>query len=175
MLQQVRTDKPLFIQAHSMGCKNMQTFLIRNPNLNVAGLIYSAPFFEFSTLTPVDAKKMLLSRAIANVGEELVLNTLMQAQWISHDKHYWRKLNYFDGTQIPLVSGGIALSMMEAIADVHDFQHTHTYPTLLLTGGKDKIVDNKGARDFHSKIKTPADLKQIKLFYNAYHNIHKEP
>lgn len=175
MLQRVRTDKPLFIQAHSMGCQNMQTFLIRNPQINVAGLIYSAPFFEFSSLNPVDTKKMILSRAIANVGEELVLNTLMQAQWISHDKHYWKKLNYFDGTSIPLISGGIALSFMEAITDVHDNQHKHTTPTLLLTGGKDKIVDNKGAREFHKNISTPADLKQIKLFYNSYHNIHKEP
>jgi alpha-beta hydrolase superfamily lysophospholipase len=38
-----------------------------------------------------------------------------------------------------------------------------------MTGGKDKIVDNKGAREFHKNIKTPTNLKQIKLFYNAYH------
>lgn len=44
-----------------------------------------------------------------------------------------------------------------------------------MTAGKDKLVDNAGARTFHSQIKTPPALKQIKLFYNAYHQIHKEP
>lgn len=48
-------------------------------------------------------------------------------------------------------------------------------PTLLLTAGKDKYVDNKGAREFFTNIKTPKEMKTIKLFYDCYHQIHKEP
>lgn len=53
--------------------------------------------------------------------------------------------------------------------DIHDHSHKHTLPTLLIIGGKDKIVDNAGAREFYKNIKTPSDMKQIKQFYNSYH------
>lgn len=99
----------------------------------------------------------------------------MQAQWVCHDKNYWRKLNFIDGTALPIVSGGICDGMADAVGDTVAFAHKHTLPTLVLTAGKDKIVDNVGAREFYKNIKTPTDQKQIKLFYNAYHQIHKEP
>jgi len=38
-----------------------------------------------------------------------------------------------------------------------------------MMAGKDIIVDNAGAREFHKKIKTPDNMKDIKLFYNSYH------
>lgn len=40
MLKRVREDKPLFMLGHSMGAMAMQSFLIRNPGLNIAGVIY---------------------------------------------------------------------------------------------------------------------------------------
>ena len=44
---QARTDKPLFILGHSMGGLVTTTFLLKNPNLKIAGVILSAPFFGF--------------------------------------------------------------------------------------------------------------------------------
>ena len=48
MINKFRDDKPAFIIGHSMGCKITQTFLIRNPDVNLAGVIYAAPFFRFA-------------------------------------------------------------------------------------------------------------------------------
>jgi|DEB0MinimDraft_12_1074336.scaffolds.fasta_scaffold117220_1 alpha-beta hydrolase superfamily lysophospholipase len=83
----------------------------------------------------------------------------MQAQWVCHDKAYWRKLCNLDGTALPIVTAGISDTMMDAVKDCVDFAHKHTLPTLLITAGKDKIVDNVGAREFHKRSKTPADKK----------------
>ena len=44
----------------------------------------------------------------------------------------------------------------------------------MILAGKDKLVDNASAREFYSKTATPSDRKQIKLFPNSYHEIHKE-
>ena len=93
----------------------------------------------------------------------------MNVQWVCHEKAYFRKLLDLNGTQCPFVSGGISCSMMDCLKDIDDFSHRHTLPTLLITAGKDKVVDNSGARDFHKNAKTPPDLKIIKQFYNAYH------
>ena len=45
---QARTDKPLFLLGHSMGALVTTSFLLKNPNLKIAGVILSAPFFAFA-------------------------------------------------------------------------------------------------------------------------------
>lgn len=174
-LQQARTDRPLFVQAHSLGCATTQGLVYKNPEANFAGLIYGAPFFDFAEHQKLTPKRLLECNFIKSVGDEIPLNPLMQAHWVCHDPMYWRKLQYVDGTALAVVSGGLGWSMMYAVSDCVNFAHRHTLPTLVVTAGKDKVVDNKGARDFIAKIKTPADKKQLKLFYNGYHQIHKEP
>ncbi len=74
----------------------------------------------------------------------------MQAQWLSHDKNYWRKVNYFDGTAIPLVSSDIIQGFDDSIKDIAENRHKHTLPVLVMMGGKDKIIDNAGGLEFHS-------------------------
>ena len=50
------------------------------------------------------------------------------------------------------MSGGICVSMLDKIKDIKDNWQKHTLPTLVLTAGKDKIIDNAGARDFFKNI-----------------------
>ena len=104
-----------------------------------------------------------------------MINSALPIHWISHDKSYYRKLMVLTGTAMPMMSAGLASSMDTCIQDLKANRKKHTLPTLVLTGGKDKVVDNVGAREFYKHINTPADKKQLKLFYNAYHQIHKEP
>jgi len=47
ILSKARTDKPLFLYGHSMGALVTTTFLLKNPTLKIAGVILSAPFFNF--------------------------------------------------------------------------------------------------------------------------------
>mgnify|MGYP001022778545 CR=1 FL=1 len=49
MLKEVRSDLPLFIQAHSMGCLVTVTFLINNPNIKIEGVIAGSPFWAFGS------------------------------------------------------------------------------------------------------------------------------
>lgn len=41
-----------------------------------------------------------------------------------------------------------------------------------MTGEKEKIIDNSGAKVFYSK--TPSKIKEIILMKDAYHELHKE-
>ena len=65
-----------------------------------------------------------------------------------------------DGTNVTYVAPKTCESMASSISDIHAYSSRHTLSTLLLVAGKDKIVDNKGARDFYSNIKSVK--KQIK-------------
>lgn len=57
----------------------MQTFLLRNPDVKVAGLIYGAPFFEFAEHNNINIFRRILAMTISAIGEEIILNPIMQA------------------------------------------------------------------------------------------------
>jgi alpha-beta hydrolase superfamily lysophospholipase len=69
MLKKCRTDRPLFIQAHSMGCTNTQGFITKNPGLNISGLIYGAPFFEFYQPQRPNIFRRFLVLVLKAIGE----------------------------------------------------------------------------------------------------------
>ena len=65
MLQNIKSEKPLFLVGHSMGCLNLQTFLINNPNLPLAGVLFTAPFFAFPKHAGMNKLKRFLMRTVS--------------------------------------------------------------------------------------------------------------
>ena len=179
LLQKCPTDKPLFIQAHSMGCMVVQNFLAKNKAnsqiKNIQGVIYGAPFFEFAEDSGMNSAKMVAVKILSYLSNDLLLNPELKVQWICHDRNYWRKLMRVDATCAPFITAGCGASMVEGILDVHSSYKAHTLPLLVMTAQKEKIVSNTGANRFYTKCATPKDRKQIKQFFGAYHELHKEP
>ena len=55
MLKQFEEHLPSFLYGNSMGCLIINTYLLRNPGLGLAGVIFSSPFFQIAEdlgLTP---------------------------------------------------------------------------------------------------------------------------
>jgi hypothetical protein len=75
---------------------------------------------------------------------------------------------------VPIASAKVFKSMNDAILDIRSNYKTTSHSFLMILGGKDRIVDNQASREFYNKTGTPADRKQIKLFSNSYHQVHKE-
>ena len=149
MLQKMRKDKPAFIIGHSMGCMNTQNFLINNPSINVAGTIYTAPFFEFAKEQKVSFDRKILGRILKLLGEEVIILSTLETTFLAKCKLFWRNsMSVVNGTTHPLLSGQSFCSMVDGIHDVQDNQHKTTIPYLLLIAGRDKIVDNAGANRF---------------------------
>lgn len=172
MLQMMRKDRPLFVICHSMGCLNMENFLINNPQIKVAGVIYTCPFFEFPIHNNVGMYKKFLALGIKTIGEFIPINTILAISWLSHCKYNWRACLSLDHNQHPMVSGGSSMSMMHLVKDVHDNSKAHTVPFCLLLAERDKIVNNAGAIKFYSDTKmVPAKHKVIKRYLNGYHNL----
>lgn len=68
LLSQANPNLPLFIYGHSMGGLTVLSYLINNPNLNISGVILSAPFLGFHPSQGIDSTKAALVRI---VGHEL--------------------------------------------------------------------------------------------------------
>ena len=71
MLTTVRTDKPFFLVGHSLGSLLIQTFLINNPTVPIAGIIHSAPMFGFSKNKGVGMYKRFISYILGWVADEV--------------------------------------------------------------------------------------------------------
>jgi alpha-beta hydrolase superfamily lysophospholipase len=88
MMNRFRNDRPAFVIGHSMGCLINQTFIIQNPNINVAGVIHSAPFFRM----PKHLGWGIFWQTKAKIGgmltEMICVNPKNEQQWMSHDKFY---------------------------------------------------------------------------------------
>lgn len=103
-----------------------------------------------------------------------MMNTCLPIAWVCSDKNYFKKLMTVDGTSVPFASAAVVKGMADAINDIKSNHKATSHSFLMILAGKDKLVDNTQAREFYSKTATPADKKQIKLFSNSYHEIHKE-
>lgn len=65
LLKQLNPNLPLFMYSHSMGGLVLSTFLTNNPNLNVSGVIFSAPLVEFAPNQGIDNSKRVLIKVLA--------------------------------------------------------------------------------------------------------------
>ena len=64
LLKEVNPVLPLFIYGHSMGGLSIATYLTNNPNLNIAGVVMSAPLLEFHDSFGMDSKKRFLVKLL---------------------------------------------------------------------------------------------------------------
>jgi alpha-beta hydrolase superfamily lysophospholipase len=68
MTERVDNEIPLFFWGNSMGAAIVNLFLLSNPQLDVAGVILSSPFYRFPKEVKVDAgKRMFVSFLARNV------------------------------------------------------------------------------------------------------------
>jgi alpha-beta hydrolase superfamily lysophospholipase len=77
LLQMVNPKLPLFIYGHSMGGLTILTYLMNNPDLNIAGVVLSAPFLGIAERQNVDEAKKLIVRFLAphlDVSYQLLIN-----------------------------------------------------------------------------------------------------
>lgn len=64
LIQRFEEGIPTFLYGNSMGCLAINTFLLRNPDLKLQGVIFSAPFFGFADSLGVTRIRKILLRIV---------------------------------------------------------------------------------------------------------------
>jgi alpha-beta hydrolase superfamily lysophospholipase len=57
---------PLFVFGHSAGAALVASLLIRNPYLNISGVIFSSALFQFHKSRKIPLKKKIFLKLMAN-------------------------------------------------------------------------------------------------------------
>lgn len=120
MIQRFDDGQPAFLYGNSMGCMVLNTFLLKNPDLKIAGVIFSAPFFGFSEKLGVNWFKTLLMKvsaplikvSLSNNLQDIAFNSPIKIHSVSQNKSYLHRL-LNDRKSIPFVNVDAALSLMK--------------------------------------------------------------
>ena len=78
-----RDDVPLFLFGHSMGGFSVAGFCMNNPELNISGIMLSAPLLDFGPTVNVDAFKLGFLESAGEALEEFLCNPLINITSVS--------------------------------------------------------------------------------------------
>lgn len=109
---------------------------------------------------------------LRHVLDEMVLFAPLQVHRVTRNKQYVRQI-IAQRKATPFLTCSLIHSFNVNIEKVAKSSERVAYPYLLILGEKDSIVDNAGARAWHSK--TVSKQKDIKLMAGSFHELSKEP
>jgi alpha-beta hydrolase superfamily lysophospholipase len=69
LLEQFKPGVPSFLYGNSMGCMVINTYLLQNSKLPIAGVIFGSPFFELTERVHFDAPKKFAVKALKDLLE----------------------------------------------------------------------------------------------------------
>ncbi|CAD8171470.1 unnamed protein product [Paramecium octaurelia] len=168
LLRQVSKDIPLFLYGHAMGGLLIISFLIRNPQLKVRGIITTAPMLGFPMDRKLKGIKYIAVKYFGHYMEDLVINTKLNITGMSkNDQHIQRCFE--DKLMMPLLGIGMAKSILETLNYMESKVQTFKYPILILHGKQDAVSSYHESVRFYEKC--GSQDKSIKLFENGYHEL----
>ena len=158
---------PTFLYGHSMGGNlSLKYTLERHPTLN--GLIVTGPWIKLAFQPP--SIMVGIAKIAKRVMPGFTQNNDLEADHLTRDPLVNQA--YLDD---PLVHNKItamtAASMLEAAAELNNFNGEIKVPTLIMHGSQDKIIDYGAAEHFAKRVKgTDVTFKGWDGFYHEIHN-----
>lgn len=165
-------DLPCFLSGHGIGGLAVNSFLGCNPDIanRLAGVMYSSPMFgHFNRQSYLEK---LLYSFMAYTANEIVLLEAIPVHRLSRSKIFQRALITQQKT-VPLMTASLMASVNRNISRGLRFAQNVTYPYLVVTGGRDTMVDNKKTERWHRM--TRSEIKELKVMPECFHELCKEP
>lgn len=161
-------NTPMFVLGHSMGGLMSIAAANQRPDL-FRGVILDAPLITLDNLPP--AFVVWLGRMVSNIIPQFPVRAL-DSKAMSRDKEMVKK--YEDD---PLVHNGRlkarqVATMLDAMAVEEKSLSDIEWPFLILHGEPDELTSVNGAKLMYEKAKSKD--KQLKLFPDAFHQLHLE-
>lgn len=173
MIKQFDEGLQTFLYGNSMGCMVINTFLLKNPELKLAGVIFSAPFFGFSEkikLTWFRTQILKLASPIIPVSTNqtnitffcqlFCLQSPIKIHSVSINKPYMHSLLQ-DRKAIPFLNSESTLSLLAGTQNLQKHSKRFAYSYLLMMGEYDDVVSNTKAEDWHMSTPELEDKQRI--------------
>ena len=112
LLKQVSRDLPLFLYGHSLGGMLILSLALRNPELNLAGIITTSALIKFIKDRNLSAGKLFMIRMMGKALEDVVVNSMINPTALTKS-HYHVKKSFGDRLMIPFLGMNMARNIIE--------------------------------------------------------------
>jgi alpha-beta hydrolase superfamily lysophospholipase len=159
-----KQEKDLFIVANSVAGIVASTW-VHDYAPNISGLALVAPAFKIKLYAPFAKQALKLA---LKINPKLNITSYVKSKFLTHDKTEQYK---YDSD--PRITPNIPASQLTTLLDtgeriVSDAAMIVT-PILVLSAGKDYVVDNQSQGDFYANLSSP--LKRIVVLDDFYHGV----
>ena len=161
-------EMPIFLYGHSLGGNLvLNTALRRKPA--VKGVIATGPWLRLAFEPP--AVKIALAKTMQSLLPGMLQSSGLETAALSHDEAVVRAYE-----NDPLVHDKISARMFVVMYDAGLWALEHaselTIPLLLMHGSADRLTSADASREFAERA---GDKATLKIWDDAYHEIHNEP
>lgn len=166
MSQEKVRKGPVILFCHSMGGLIELKTLIRNPDIQCAGIIASAPMLELSVAVPMIKSKgaVLLNRFLP----KLTLGNELDNKMLTRDLDVIREYEQ-DALRHSRISSGAFLGFLEGFEWVRLRANEIKMPALFIIPENDPVVSSPEARAFFEKM--GSTRKEIYVYPEAKHEL----
>ena len=134
-----------------MGCMVINTLMLQNADLPLAGIIFGSPYFEISEAAGIDSIKKIALKALKPLLEVFVVAGPIKVNRVSQSTAYTRKI-MTQKKALPLLNVKGLISMLESIDNMQKYAPRFAYPFLMMQGELDDVVSNKGALKWYQNV-----------------------
>lgn len=139
-----------FLCGNSMGCMILKTYLLRNPDLRIAGVIFLVPFFYIPKSIEDRDTKMALAPFAGPLLEDFVANTQIGPSHLSKNMAFTAKLLLARKTS-PFLTPQVVNRFSQSFVYIRENASKFMYPFMTLIGLKDVVVCNDRAKELFAK------------------------
>ena len=166
---QAQDDAPLFLLGHSNGGLILASTLLRRRPAGIAGCVFSAPYFAIKFTVPPHLR---LVAQVANVAmPHLLVTSKISHDGLTADTEMQRE-DRVDPLNFQGATPRWYLSSLAEQREILPRAAEWDYPTLLLLGGADALVENAVANDFLQRAN--ATDKTVREYPGLRHELLRE-
>ncbi|EGR30944.1 hypothetical protein IMG5_120760, partial [Ichthyophthirius multifiliis] len=184
LLKQANKDLPLYLYGHSLGGQLVITLVMRNPLLNIAGVIITSALIGFPKDRKINFLKTFLLKSLGKKLEDIVVNSMIHPTALTKNDEYIKKC-FGDRLMIPFLGMNMAKNILEGIEYVIPNAFKFQFPCIIIHGQKDMVTNHHDSIAFYNKcsrffflfflyffnINEISIDKTLKLFENGYHEL----
>jgi len=171
LLRQASRSLPLFIYGHGMGAGLVASLLIKNPYLNISGVILTSGMFGLAKERRINWLKKWFVKLLGDHLEEVDINTMMTPTGLTHNNYDVKK--FLDDK---LVVHTVSMRLIKGLFDMMDFilpnAYKFRYPVLVIHGNGDILHNYEDSIRFYNKV--ASEHKRLRIFQDGLHDIHKD-
>ncbi|KRX08668.1 hypothetical protein PPERSA_07480 [Pseudocohnilembus persalinus] len=159
-----------FLYGHSLGGLVVLTLAMRNPDLNIAGIITTSALLGFPKDRKMSMFKGYFVKMVGKKLEDIVVNSMIHPTALTKNNLYIRKC-FGDRLMAPFIGLSMAKSILEGTEYAIPNAYKFSKPVLMVHGKLDMVTSHFDSIQFFNKCSSQDQHKELILFDDGYHEL----